>query len=139
MLSKSAFKPRRQNSHRADQWKRCEPFLRWLRRLPCFLSIHDKDHVCSGQVRAMHFDPFGDKGMGSKVLDAACMPGCDGAHAEQTDDLGWPEFQRKYAFDGGHVVIAYFTEWLGTPAGKRWAAEHPEALAYANEMMERWL
>jgi hypothetical protein len=137
MLRPAAFKPRRQNSHRADDWKRCEPFLRWLRRLPCFLTIHDASHVCEGQVRACHFDPWGDKGMGSKVADAAAMPMCDGAHAEQTDDLGWPDFQRKYAFDGGHVVTAYWLEWLGTMAGKRWAAEHGQAVSYVDEMRRR--
>jgi hypothetical protein len=138
MLAKAAFRPRRQNSHRGDTLKRCEPYLRWLRRLPCFLSIHDKGHVCEGMVRACHFDPFGDKGEATKVSDAASLPMCDGAHAEQTDRIGWPEFQRKYAFDGGHVVIAYWMEWLGTMAGKRWAAEHPEAVAYVGEKMERW-
>lgn len=139
MLARSAFKPRRQNSHRSDEWKRCDPFLRWLRRLPCFLSIHDKEHVCSGMVRACHFDQFGDKGASTKVCDAASLPMCDGGHGEQTDKLGWPDFQRKYAFDAGHVVIAYWNEWLTTLAGRRWAAEHPEAVAYAGTMMERWL
>lgn len=136
MLARSAFRPRRQNSHRADEWKRCEPFLRWLRRLPCFLSVHAPDHVCEGKVRACHFDPWGDKGVSTKVADAASLPMCDAAHAEQTDVLGWPAFQRKYAFDGGHVVTAYWTEWLSTPAGRRWAAEHEPAVSYFERMKE---
>jgi len=124
MLPRAAFKPRRQNSHKADSWKRCEPFLRWLRTLPCFISLQDRTHVCEGKVRACHFDPWGDKGMGTKVSDQAAMPMCDGAHAEQTDVLGWPKFQRKYAFDGRDVVTAYWLQWLKTPRGRAWEAEH---------------
>jgi len=124
MLPRAAFKPRRHNSHRADAWKRCEPYLRWLRGLPCFISLQDRTHVCEGKVRACHFDPWGDKGMGTKVSDQAAMPMCDGAHAEQTDTLGWPKFQRKYAFDGRDVVTAYWTEWLKTQRGRLWEIEH---------------
>lgn len=122
-LSAAAFKPRHGNSHRADAWKRCEPFLRWLRKLPCFLSIHVRGHECSGKVRACHFDPWGDKGMGTKVSDSASLPMCDGAHAEQTDVLGWPEFQRKYEFDGRDVVEVYWLEFLKTSQGRAWQAK----------------
>lgn len=124
MLARSAFKPRRSNSHRADDWKRAPGYLRWLRRLPCFITQQDKTHACEGKVRACHFDPWGDKGMGTKVSDCASLPMCDGAHAEQTDCLGWPKFQKKYDFDGRDVVTTYWTEWLRTPAGKAWEAEH---------------
>lgn len=75
-------------------------------------------------MRACHFDPWGDKGMGTKVSDQASMPMCDGAHAEQTDILGWPKFQRKYAFDGRDVVTAYWLEWLKTPTGRKWEMDH---------------
>jgi hypothetical protein len=123
VLSRSAFRPRVENSHRADEWKRCEPFLKWLRGRPCFLSIQAPGkHVCQGKVRACHFDPWGDKGVGTKVSDSASMPMCDGAHGEQTDVLGWPDFQRKYEFDGRDVVTVYWLEWLeGTPMGRAWA------------------
>src|SRR6478609_4318320 len=104
MRSRAAFAPRRQNSHRADEWKRCEPFLVWLRKRRCFISIQSKKHVCTGKVRACHFDPWGDKGMSTRVSDNASLPMCDGAHAEQTDVLGWPDFQSKYHFDGRDVV-----------------------------------
>jgi hypothetical protein len=121
MLKPSAFKPRRQNSHRADAWKRCEPFLKWLRGRPCFLTtIHGARHQCAGKVRACHFDPFGNKGIATKVSDQASMPMCDGAHAEQTDVLGWPKFQLKYGFDGRDVTTAYWLEWLSTPMGRAW-------------------
>lgn len=125
MVSRSAFRSRIQNSHRADEWKRCEPFLKWLRLRPCFLKIHAPGkHRCWGKVRACHFDPFGDKGMATKVSDSASMPMCDGAHAEQTDVLGWPEFQRFYEFDARDVVTAYWLEWLdGTTMGATWKAK----------------
>lgn len=129
MLSARAFKPRIEKSHRADAWKRCEPFLGWLRKRPCFLSVHaPRRHVCEGKVRACHFDPWGDKGMSTKVSDSASMPMCDGAHAEQTDDLGWPDFQSKYGFDGRDVVTAYWLEWLDrTPMGRAWKAKQEQA------------
>lgn len=128
MLSRRAFSRRIQNSRRADEWKRCEPFLKWLRGRPCFISIIDPKHVCRGKVRACHFDPFGNKGMATKVSDSASMPMCDGAHAEQTDVLGWPKFQTKYGFDGRDVVTAYWLEWLeDTPMGVAWQRKHLEA------------
>jgi hypothetical protein len=124
MLSQRAFRPRNENSHRADEWKRCEPYLKWLRGRPCFITLCDSSHVCRGKVRACHFDPWGDKGAGTKVSDNASLPMCDGAHAEQTDKLGWPKFQAKYKFDGRHVVAAYWLEWLnGTPMGAAWKAK----------------
>jgi hypothetical protein len=121
MLSRSAFKPRIEKSHRADEWKRCEPFLKWLRGRPCFLSIHASgNHVCVGKVRACHFDPWGDKGISTKVSDSASYPCCDGGHEEQ-HRLGWPSFQSKYGFDGRDVVTAYWLEWLdGTTMGAAW-------------------
>lgn len=124
MLARSAFRPRHGNSHKADSWKRCEPYLKWLRGRQCFIAVHVPGHVCSGKVRACHFDPWGDKGMGTKVSDQAAMPMCDGAHAEQTDILGWPKFQRKYEFDGRDVVMAYWREWLSTAMGRAWEARH---------------
>lgn len=129
MLANRAFKPRVEKSRRADEWKRCEPFLKWLRGRPCFLSVHAAGHRCSGKVRACHFDPWGDKGVGTKVSDSASMPMCDGAHAEQTDVLGWPRFQSKYGFDGRDVVTAYWLEWLdGTPMGRAWKAKQEAEL-----------
>lgn len=121
MLSRSAFKPRIEKSHRADEWKRCEPFLKWLRGRPCFLAVNAPNlHRCEGKVRACHFDPWGDKGMSTKVSDSASMPICDGGHGEQ-HDIGWQSFQSKYGFDGRDVVTAYWLEWLdGTTMGAAW-------------------
>jgi hypothetical protein len=128
-MHRAAFKPRVEKSHRADEWKRCEPYLKWLRGRPCFLSIHAPHrHRCAGKVRACHFDPWGDKGMGTKVSDSASLPMCDGAHLLQTDILGWPEFQRQFGFDGRDVVTAYWLEWLdGTPMGAVWKRKMEEA------------
>lgn len=127
MLTRSAFAPRRQNSRRADEWKRCPGYLQWLRGRECFLSLQTPGHQCLGKVRACHFDPWGDKGMGSKVSDNASLPMCDGAHADQ-HALGWPEFQRRHNFDGRHVVTSYWVEWLErTPMGVSWAAKQEAA------------
>lgn len=124
MLSARAFKPRIENSHRADEWKRCEPYLKWLRGRVCFIALQDSTHRCVGKVRACHYDPWGDKGAGTKVSDNAALPMCDGAHGEQTDRLGWPKFEAKYRFDGRHVVTAYWLEWLNnTPMGAQWKAK----------------
>jgi hypothetical protein len=95
-----------------------------LRGRECFIALHTGDHECAGKVRSCHFDPWGDKGMGTKVSDNACLPMCDGAHAEQTDRLGWPKFQQKYGFDGRHIVTAYWLQWLhGTTMGALWKAK----------------
>lgn len=124
MLARAAFKPRKLNSHRADDWKRVPPFLKWLRGRQCFISTQDAKHICSGKVRACHFDPWGDKGMGTKVSDSASLPMCDGAHDEQ-HRTGWQTFQRRYSFDGRDVVTAYWIEWLdNTPMGKAWRNKH---------------
>lgn len=123
MLAKSAFKPRKQNSHRADSWKRCEPFLKWLRGRPCFLVGKGE---CSGSIAACHFDPWGDKGTGTKVSDSASFPMCGGpgGHHDEQHRIGWQSFQRKHGFDGRDVVTAYWTEWLtSTPMGRAWEAK----------------
>ena len=123
MISARAFQPRNGNSRRSDEWKRCEPFLKWERGRPCFLSLQSTLHQCRGKVRACHYDPWGDKGMGTKVSDNACLPMCDGGHEEQ-HRIGWPRFEAKYNFDGRHVVSAYWLQWLnGTPMGAEWRAK----------------
>jgi hypothetical protein len=120
MFARSAFQPRKRERVKQPDPKRCPPYIKWLRRLPCFLSHHDKPHRCEGTVQACHFDPWGDKGMGTKVSDMAAMPMCAAGHIEQTDILGWPDFQRKYEFDGRDVVTAYWTEFLKTREGRLW-------------------
>jgi hypothetical protein len=120
MFSGRAFKPRNENSHRADEWKRCEPFLKWLRGRTCFLALQSGSHECFGKVRSCHYDPWGDKGMGTKVSDNACLPMCDGAHSEQ-HNIGWPKFEAQHKFDGRHVITAYWLQWRdGTSMGAAW-------------------
>lgn len=82
-LAGGRLSPRLQNSHRSDAWKRCPPFLKWLRGRACFLA-----HIggCAGKICAAHFDPWGDKGIATKVSDSASLPICggpDGHHEEQ--------------------------------------------------------
>ena len=122
MLSRSASRPRIQNSHRADGWKRCPPFLKWLRGRACYLT-HTRN--CSGRTCAAHFDPWGDKGIATKVSDSAALPLCDGpgGHHEEQHRLGWRMFQKRYGFDGRDVVTLYWLKWLdNTPMGRAWAA-----------------
>lgn len=124
MLARASFKPRKQNSMKADSWKRCEPFLKWIRGRPCFL--HDRGG-CDGKIIAAHFDPWGNKGIGTKVSDQAALPLCGGFHGHHDEQhrIGWQSFQRKYAFDGRDVVTAYWLEWLDrTPMGRAWAERH---------------
>jgi hypothetical protein len=41
---------------------------------PAVLHLHrEQEASCEGKVRACHFDPFGDKGMGTKVSDSASL------------------------------------------------------------------
>ena len=122
VLVKPAFRARIQNSRRADDWKRCPPFLKWLRGRDCFLAHRGR---CAGKICAAHFDPWGNKGIGSKVSDSATLPMCDGpgGHHEEQHRIGWPAFQRKYGFDGRDVVTMYWLEWLDhTPMGRAWGA-----------------
>lgn len=123
MFSARAFRPRNENSHRADEAKRCEPFLKWERGRPCFLTLIDPRHICRGKVRACHYDPWGDKGMGTKVSDNACLPMCDGAHGEQ-HRIGWPRFEARYCFDGRDIVTRYWLMWRdATQMGADWKAK----------------
>lgn len=108
-------RPRHRNSGRPAE-KSAPGFLAWLRQRTCLLA---KTGDCRGRVGACHYDPYGDKGIGTKVADKAALPMCDGHHAEQTDQLGWPEFERKYDFDGRATVDVYWREWPGRAAWER--------------------
>lgn len=96
--------------------KRCEPFLKWLRGRACIMQGHD----CQGKVRACHWDEAGDKGMATKVSDRWSLPMCDGHHAEQTDKLGWPDFQTKYKFQARIVCETFWIAWNRTEMGRKW-------------------
>ncbi|HEX7720435.1 MAG TPA: hypothetical protein VF389_11565 [Woeseiaceae bacterium] len=112
-------KPRHRNAGRPPE-KTAPGFLQWLRGRKCFIASHAPKHVCEGKVRACHFDPYGCKGMGTKVADRASMPMCDAAHGEQ-HRIGWQSFQRKYRFNGRKVVDAYWQAW---PKRFAWERDH---------------
>jgi hypothetical protein len=82
-----------------------------------------KDHVCRGPVRACHVDYAGGKGTSIKVSDRFCIPMCDEAHREQTDDLGWPDFDEKYGINALQDSRAFWRLW---PSRAVWCAAHPE-------------
>jgi len=112
MLARPDTRPRHRNAGRPAE-KSAPGYLQWLRGRACLLA---PTGACVGKVRACHFDPYGDKGMGTKVSDRAALTMCDGHHAEQTDQLGWGPFQRKYGFDGLDMVGRYWRAWPGRAA-----------------------
>lgn len=124
MLARSLSRPRRQNSHKSDGEKRCEPFLKWIRGRDCILASK-RDHVCEGKVRACHVDYAGDKGMGTKVSDRHSVPMCDGAHREQTDVLGWGPFEAKWGIGALALAAQLWGIWLNsTTMGATWRRSH---------------
>lgn len=112
MLARSAFKPRKQNSHRADAWKRVPGFLQWLRGRNCMLADRGG---CDGKVRACHVDYAGDKGMGTKVHDKHAIPMCDGHHAAQ-HSWGWSTFEGNFKINALLAAEAYWRAWPGRSA-----------------------
>ncbi|UAK23640.1 hypothetical protein [Sphingomonas nostoxanthinifaciens] len=120
MLARKSTRPRRQNSHRADDIKRCPPFLQWVRGRSCLL-LDKRGHECRGRVRACHVDYAGDKGVGTKVSDRHAVPMCDGAHAEQTGQLGWGPFEAKWGINALESAADLWRYWLdGTVMGAKW-------------------
>jgi len=115
MLARFNPGPRHRNAGRPAE-KSAPKYLAWLRGRACLLAPTKE---CSGKVRACHFDPWGDKGMQTKVSDCASLPMCDHHHDEQTDRLGWGPFQQKYGFDGREMVMRYWRAWPGRVAWER--------------------
>lgn len=119
MLNAAAFKPRRQNSHRADDWKRVPGFLKWLRGRNCMLLAKGG---CGGKVRACHVDYAGDKGMGTKVHDKHAVPMCDDHHASQ-HSWGWKTFERNFGMQEGDTLLSAEAYWRAWPGRVAWEAE----------------
>ena len=100
---------------------------------PAFLKFVRTQHQCilvdtgecHGKVRACHWDEAGDKGISTKVSDRWSLPMCDRHHAEQTDELGWPEFQRRHGFSAEAFCAALWKSWPGRGAWEKALAEHP--------------
>ena len=89
---------RHKNSGRQNEGKRFPGHLKFVRGFRCLIEGRE-GHECSGKMEAMHVDYAGGKGVGMKVPDYYTVPGCSEAHREQTDVLGWPQFERKYGID----------------------------------------
>jgi hypothetical protein len=79
MLARSAFAPRKRNSHKADDARRFPSHLAWLRKRPCLLEGRH-GHACEGRMEAAHVDHAGGKGTGIKVADYHAVPLCTEAH-----------------------------------------------------------
>ncbi len=114
MLARVDTRPRHRNASRPAH-KFAPGYLKWLRGRSCYLAGQG-DHARSGKVRACHVDYAGDKGVGTKVSDRHALPMCDGAHTEQTDQLGWGPFERKYRFDALFVAAEFWRLWPGRAA-----------------------
>lgn len=72
-------RPRKRNSHKADEARRFPSHLKWLRGRPCILE-GKFGHACEGKMEAMHVDGAGGKGVGLKVADFKAVPACSEAH-----------------------------------------------------------
>lgn len=109
LAARLSTKRRHRNAGRPPE-KDAPGFLAWLRLRPCILE-HSGE--CWGKVRACHWDEAGDKGMATKVADKWSLPMCDGHHGEQTDVLGWPDFQTKYRFGAEAFCRKLWQDWPG--------------------------
>ncbi|WBO23974.1 DUF968 domain-containing protein [Sphingomonas abietis] len=119
MFARADIRPRHRNAGRPPE-KSARAYLQWLRGRACLLAPTGE---CEGKIEACHFDPWGDKGVGTKVSDFAALPMCRRHHEIQTDRLGWPQFQTRYGFEGRAMVTRYWRAWPGRVA---WEREHGE-------------
>lgn len=103
MLARSAFRPRRQNSKRADEGRRFPSHLAWLRKRPCLLEGR-QGHVCSGGMEAHHHNE-GEGGTGLKTFDYHAVPLCSAGHIEV--HCGKRTFEVKYNLNLADCAAAY--------------------------------
>lgn len=122
MLSRTALKPRRQNSHRADDWKRAPQFRQWLRGRPCLLA--DKGG-CEGKMEAAHVDYAGGKGVATKVHDKFSIPLCSEHHRTQ-HSWGWQTFEGNFGMSPGDAKLAAEAYWQAWPGRIAWEARRDE-------------
>jgi hypothetical protein len=118
-VNRSAFRPRLENSHRADSWKRAPGFLQWLRGRPCLLV--DKGG-CEGKMEAAHVDYAGGKGIGTKVHDKHCIPLCSEHHRVQ-HAWGWDTFEGNFGMGPGDAAQAAEAYWNAWPGRVAWEAK----------------
>ena len=114
--------PRKRNSPRLAE-KDAPGFLQWLRGRECLFK--DMAIPCGGKPEAMHVDYAGDKGMGTKVSDRFCVPGCTAHHALQ-HRLGWDSFETEIRIARGATLIfakGYWDRWPSRIAWERKLAD----------------
>jgi hypothetical protein len=75
-----SVKPRRQNSHRADEGRKFPLHVQWVRGRRCLLEDH-LGHQCTGKIEAHHVNEGHKRGMGQRAPDFWCVPLCSAAHA----------------------------------------------------------
>lgn len=123
VLSRKAFQTRKPPRAGRPAWKVAEDYKRWLRKLPCARCEHTGGIF--NPIVAAHVDIAGGKGTSTKVADRHCIPLCNDCHIQQTDVLGWPNFEKLLPL-GDAVALAsvYWTEWPGRVA---WEREQREA------------
>ncbi len=110
-LKPSAFRPRKQNSHRADESKRCPQYLQWLRGRKCAIDTPE----CGWNIEAAHCDHGGDKGMSTKPSDRFAIPLC-GRHHDRQHTLGRKTFEARYKIDMLALAAEYWRAWPGRVA-----------------------
>ena len=83
------------NSGRQREGKDWPQHRQFVRGYACAVA----GSSCWGKVQCCHVDFAGGKGVAMKVDDRFSIPLCAGHHDEQTNVLGWPDFQKKYRLD----------------------------------------
>lgn len=115
-MNRSAFRPRIENSHRADHLLRAPQFRQWLRGRPCWLADRGG---CEGRLEAAHVDYAGGKGAGIKVHDKHCIPLCSEHHRVQ-HAWGWEMFEANFGMAPGDAKMAAEAYWNAWPGRIAW-------------------
>ena len=111
-------KPRKRNSPRIAE-KSAPGFLQYLRGRGCVFAGSFWLGPCGGKTEAMHLDFAGGKGMGTKVADSFCIPGCSVHHKRQTDK-GWITFIKEARTSKQELLAAADTFWRTWPGRIAW-------------------
>jgi hypothetical protein len=64
--------------------------------------------------------------MGTKAADNNAIPLSEGCHVPMQHRVGWPAFAKQFlgGADPAALAAAYWSEWLRTPMGQKWTADH---------------
>lgn len=119
MIARSAFKPKRQNSHKADAEKRVPGYLQWLRGRDCAIGGQ-----CAGKTEAAHVGGVAQGvGKGTKCHDRYAVPMCCAHHGEQ-HKAGIKTFEDRHGRNLLLMAEGYWDHWLNhTPMGAAWKAK----------------